>query len=139
MVKGQGHSGSKSLFFFIIPYQLPYYISQLLYVWSIWNLVCRFDMPFADLSKNFMKIKWVMGNDVMVTPFKFSPYNCPYFKFYWTYKLHFWYKHSTTFNTLKKCKWSWQMLKVTGEGQRSHKINKWWYLIKHQTNGTKVQ
>ena len=30
---------------------------------------------------------------------------------------------------------------VTGEGQRSHKINSWWYLLKHETyrHHTKVQ
>ena len=48
----------KILFFFTILYYLSFCISQISYVWSIWNLVCRFDMPFADLYKNFMKIKW---------------------------------------------------------------------------------
>ena len=42
-----------------------------------------------------------------------------------------------TFNNIKckwqKCKWLWQKLKVTGEGQMSHKINKWWFLVKHYT------
>ena len=28
-----------------------------------------------------------MGDDVIVMSFTFSPYNCPYLKFYWTYKL----------------------------------------------------
>ena len=39
------------------------------------------------------------NDDVIVTSFKFSPYKCQYFQFYWTYKLQFWYKvnkHSTT-------------------------------------------
>ena len=34
-----------------------------------------------------------MWDDVMVMSFIFSPFNCQYFKVYWTYKLNFWYKH----------------------------------------------
>ena len=30
-----------------------------------------------------------MGDDVIVTSLQFSPNNCPYLSFYWTYKLHF--------------------------------------------------
>ena len=55
----------------------------------LWYALCRFACEF---HKNEMR------NDAMVTSFKFSPYNCPYFQFYWIYKLHFWYKHSTTLN-----------------------------------------
>ena len=46
--------------------------------------------------------EWIhTGSDpiVIVTSFKFFLYKCPYFKFYWTYRLHFWYKHSTTLIT----------------------------------------
>ena len=72
-----------------------------------------------------------MGKGIIVTSYKFSPYKCPYFKFYWTYKLNFLVQ---TFNNIKyiywlKCKWPWQTLMVKGEGQRSHKINKWSYLL----------
>ena len=33
-----------------------------------------------------------------------------------------------------KWKWPWQKFKVTGEGQRSQKMNKWWFLVKHKTH-----
>ena len=84
-----------------------------------------------------------MGDDVMVTSLTFSPYTCPFFKFYWTYKFHLWYKHSTTSNTsndksasdLDK---SWRsQVKVKGT------MNNRWYLIsikpKDIISGTKVQ
>ena len=43
--------------------------------------------------------KFQMEEGVTVTSFTFFRYKCPYFEFYWSYKLHFWYKHSSTWNT----------------------------------------
>ena len=36
-----------------------------------------------------------MDDDVIVTPFKLSPNNCPYLKFFWTYKLRTWNQYTT--------------------------------------------
>ena len=65
-------------------------------------LLCRIIMKFSSSLRyalgrfvfEFDKI-W-MGDDVIVTSFKFSANNCPYFKFHWTYKFHTWYKCTTT-------------------------------------------
>ena len=73
---------------------------------------------------NFIKIIWAMTS------------LWRHYKFYCTDKLRFWYKHLTTQNTSnnQSAKWPWQKLKVTGEGQMSHEINKWLYLVKYQTH-----
>ena len=48
-------------------------------------------MLFAGLLREF---DWnLIGDDVIVTSFKFYTYKCPSFKFYWTYRLHFWLKN----------------------------------------------
>ena len=59
-VKSQGQSDVISIFFIILCL-LPYFVSQLSYDWSKWNLVCRLDMPLVELCLNFIKkIKWMM-------------------------------------------------------------------------------
>ena len=54
---GQGHSGSKIIFI---------HISLLSFLLNFSALVCfinlKFSMPFADLYKNFIKIKWRHGD-----------------------------------------------------------------------------
>ena len=47
---------------------------------------CRFVLKFHKIR---------MGDDVIRTPFKLSPNNCPYLKYYWTYKLRTWNKYTT--------------------------------------------
>ena len=113
-VKGQGHSDSISFFLHNSVLTSLMYISVLLCL-----IKMKFDMPLRYALCRFV-VEFhenQMGDDVIVT--KFSLYKCPYFKFYWTYKLHFWYiiKRFLWF----KCKWPWQKLKVTGEGHRSQK------------------
>ena len=78
------------------------HISQLTSLLWISALLCRIIMKFSSSLRyalgrfvfEFDKI-W-MGDDVIVTSFKFSANNCPYLKFYWTYKLHTWYQCTTT-------------------------------------------
>ena len=69
------------------------YISVFLYLIKL-----KFGMPLTyALCKFVCEFHWNQkSDDVIVTSFKFYTYKCPYFKFYWTYKLHFWYKHSKT-------------------------------------------
>ena len=108
---------------------LFYCISQLPYVGSNWNLICRLDLLFVDLYVNIIEIKYVMtswwcklsflytnvhiSNSIELTNFLFGT-NIQ------QHKIHLWSKR----------KWPWQTLKVTYEGQNPHKINKWWYLVK---------
>ena len=96
-------------------------------------ITLKFGMPLGYALGRFVFEfhKNQMGDDVSVKSYKFSPNKCPYFKFYWIYKPSLLVQ---TFNNIKyiywlKCKWSWQTLMVKGEGQRSHKINKWSYLL----------
>ena len=69
-----------------------YQLTSLLYISA---LVCinklKFGIPLRYVLCRFLLefYKHKMEDDVMVTSFKFSPYKCPYFKFFWTYKLHF--------------------------------------------------
>ena len=77
-------------FSFIILCYLPYFGFQPSYDRSKWNSVCRLDMPLVDVCLNFIRFELVM------TSFKFSAYNCPYFQFLWTCKLYTWYRCTTT-------------------------------------------
>ena len=54
-------------------------------MWLRYTL-CRFVFKFHEIR---------MGDDVIMTSFKFSPNNCPYLKFYWTYKLRTWNQYTT--------------------------------------------
>ena len=65
-------------------------------------LLCLIRMKFG-MSLRYTLDRFVfefnkvqMGNDVVMTSFKFSPNNCPYLKFYWTYKLRTWNQYTTT-------------------------------------------
>ena len=59
-VKGERHSDVILIFFFIIIYLFPNFVSKLSYVWSIWNSVCRLEMLLVDYCLNFIKIESVM-------------------------------------------------------------------------------
>ena len=53
-------------FFFII-LCFPYFVSQLSYVRSKWNSVCRLDIPLVDLCSNFIRIeRWWSHYDVIL-------------------------------------------------------------------------
>ena len=54
------------------------------------NALGRFTFKFHEIRTN---------DDVIVTSFKSSPNNCPYLKFYLTYKLNTWYQHTATLGT----------------------------------------
>ena len=53
----------------------------------LWYALGRFRFEFHKNQK---------GDYFIVTSSKFSSNHCPYFKSYYTYKLHTWCKHSTT-------------------------------------------
>ena len=53
---------------------------------SLWNTIGRFVFKFHKIR---------MRDDVIMTSFKFSPNNCPYLQFYWTYKLRTWNQYTT--------------------------------------------
>ena len=99
------------------------YLLTSLHQWGVWNLVCRLDVSLVDLCMKFIKIKWVMtslwhhlsfpetnvhiSNSNEITNFIFGTN----------------IQQNKMIKRLK-CKWPRQTLKVTGEGQRSNKINK---------------
>ena len=64
-------------------------------------LLCLIKMKFSmslryTLGRFVFKFHEIrMGYDVIMTSFKFSPNNCPYLKFYWTYKLRTWNQYTT--------------------------------------------
>ena len=92
-VKGQGHSD-------VIPIFL--HNSLLTSLLCISAHLCSIKMKFDMLLRytlgrfvfKFHKIP--MGDDVIMTSFKFSQNNCPYLIFYWTYKLRTWHQYITT-------------------------------------------
>ena len=84
----------RNTLFFIILCLRPCFVSQLSYVQSKWNSVCRLDKLLVDLCLDFIK-NW-MGDDIIVTSLKVSPNNCPYPKFYWPFKLRTWNQYTTT-------------------------------------------
>ena len=111
-VKGQGHSDAISFFLY------NSLLTSLLGM-RLRRALSRFGVEF---HKNQI---W---DDARVTSFKFSPLNCQHLNsaeltnfFFGTdiqqHKIHLMTKVLVTL--------------ITGEGQRSHKINKWWYLVKH--------
>ena len=66
-----------------------------------------------------------MGDDVMVTSFKFTPYKCTYFKFSEPIKFIFvtnFEQHNVHL-----------MIKIQVEGQRSQKMNECSYLANYHT------
>ena len=76
-------------FFFINHCLIPYCVSQLSYVWSKWNLICRLDnISVVVLCWNFISDEWMMTS--------LWHNNFPYQKFYGTFKLHTWYQCTTT-------------------------------------------
>ena len=91
-VKGQGHSDVIPMFPHNSLFTYLLCISALLFF-----IKMKFDMSLGWFVFKFYK-NWI-GDDIIVTSFKFSPNNCPYLKFYWTYKLHVWCKHSLTLST----------------------------------------
>ena len=102
----------------------PFFLHNSLLSFLLWisAVLCPIKMKFS-LSLRYALSRFVfefdkirMGDNVIVTSFKFSANNCLYFKFYWTYKLysllgfnvqlhkvHFWLEW----------KWHWHKLKVT--------------------------
>ena len=86
-VKVQGHSDAISIFLHNILLTSLHWISALR---SQSNLVCYLYMPLVNLYLNFMVIEIRMMMTSFVTWFKLSQSNCPYLKFYWTYKNHTW-------------------------------------------------
>ena len=115
-----GDLGSKvkvtaSQYPFFLHYSL---LTSLLYISTLLFLIkLKFGMPLRYALCRFVVEfhKNQIHDDVMV---KFSPYKCSYFKFYWTFKLHFWYKHSTTWNT-SNCKRSSDLCKNESHRWRS--------------------
>ena len=91
--KGQGQSDVISIFL---------HNSLLTYLLWISVLLCPINMKFSLLLKYalsrfvFKFHKNQTDDDVFVTSFKFSANNCPYLRFYWTYKLYTWYPCTTT-------------------------------------------
>ena len=83
-VKGQGNSDVIPIFFIILCW-FPYFVSQLSYVWSKWNLKCRLDIPLVDLCFNFMKCEWVMTS--LWRHFRFLQKIVHISNSHWTYKL----------------------------------------------------
>ena len=86
-IKGQGHLLHNSL------------LTSLLYISALLRSIkMKFNRSLRyTLGRFVFKFyKNRMGDDVIMTPFKFSPNNCPYQKFYWTYKLHTWIQYTTT-------------------------------------------
>ena len=78
------------------------HISLLTSLLCISALLCSIKMKFSMwLSYTlgpfvFQFHKNRMGDDVIMTSIKFSPNNCSYLKFYWSYKLCIWNKYITT-------------------------------------------
>ena len=75
--------------------QYPFFLynsllTSILYISALLCLIkMKVDIPlrYALWGFVFEFPKNQMCDDVMVTSFKFSTYECPYFKFYWFYKL----------------------------------------------------
>ena len=108
--------------------------------------LCLIEMKF-DMSLRYI-LGWFvsksyknrMGDDVIVTSIKFSPNNCPYLKFYWTYWLQTSYLESIHNKITSMIK-----MKVTLTGDEDHrqrpkvtKMNLWshlanWYTNRHHT------
>ena len=77
--KGQGHSESISIFLH------NYLLTSLLFISALIYLIkLKFSMPLRyAICRSVVELhKNQLGDDVMVTSFKFSPNNCPYLKFY---------------------------------------------------------
>ena len=84
------------------------------------TLLCSIGMKFG------MSLKYALGrfafklheiglsDDVIVKSFTFSPHNCQYLNFYWTYIRHTWYQHTAALGTsirptLKEAQWRSQV------------------------------
>ena len=91
-VKGQGHSDVISIFPAQFSVNFPTLdFSPLMSDQMKFSVSLRYVGRFV-----FESLKIRLGDDVIVTSFKFSPNNYPFLKFYWTYKLRTWNQYTTT-------------------------------------------
>ena len=74
-----------------------YLLTSLLYISALfYQIKMKFDksLMYALCRFVFEFHKMRMGDDIIMMSFKSSAYNFPYFKFYWTNKLHILYQWS---------------------------------------------
>ena len=92
-VKSQGHSDVMPTFLHnSLLTSLPYISALLCLIKMKFGMSLRY--PLGQFVFKFHKNR--MGDDVIVISFRFSLNNCPYLKFYWTYKFRTWNTYTTT-------------------------------------------